>query len=100
MAQMPGDGPTWIGGLAVLPDASGRERMVCHYVKIKPPLTVYRRGLAQWNDEAERFEPVKELPSADFHMAMCYCIQTVIRSTRTSISAAVGAGAGDSRELS
>lgn len=59
-AKMPGEGPTWISGLAVLPDVSGRERMVCSYAKIKPPMTAYRRGLAQWNDEHDAFEVIQE----------------------------------------
>src|SRR5947209_3711205 len=59
-AQMPGDGPTWISGLAVLPDAAGKERMLCGYVKIKPPLTAYRRGIAEWDDKAQCFEQVSE----------------------------------------
>jgi hypothetical protein len=29
MCKMPGDGPTWIGGLAVLTDSDGREQMFC-----------------------------------------------------------------------
>lgn len=62
-AQMPGDGPTWITGLVVLPDAQGRERMLCGYVKVKPPLTVYRRGLAQWDDEQEAFVHVRDWPA-------------------------------------
>ncbi len=56
--QMPGEGPTWINGVAVLPDASGRERMLCGYAKIKGSLSVYRRGIAIWNDETESFERV------------------------------------------
>jgi hypothetical protein len=62
MAEMPGQGPTWINGLAVLPDASGKERMLCGYAKIKPPMDVHRRGLAIWNDAAERFELLDEFP--------------------------------------
>jgi hypothetical protein len=62
-AKMPGDGPTWISGLAVLPDAEGRERMLCAYVKIKPPLTVYRRGIAQWDDDSKQFKSVSEFPA-------------------------------------
>lgn len=56
VCKMPGEGPTWIGGLAVLPDAAGRERMLTGYVKIKAPMTVYRRGIAVWNDEGEAFD--------------------------------------------
>jgi hypothetical protein len=57
---MPGEGPTWITGLVVLPDARGQERMLCGYVKVRPPLTVYRRGLAQWDDAQEAFVQVAE----------------------------------------
>jgi hypothetical protein len=59
-AQMPGDGPTWIFGLTVLPDASGRERMLTGYMKVKPPLEVYRRGIAIWNDETNAFDRVTD----------------------------------------
>jgi hypothetical protein len=59
-AKMPGEGPTWISGVAVLPDAAGRERMLCGYVKIKPPMTVYRRGLAEWDDDASEFRLLAE----------------------------------------
>ena len=54
-AEMPGDGPTWIFGLTVLPDAGGRERMLAGYMKVKPPLEVYRRGIAIWDDEKDAF---------------------------------------------
>jgi hypothetical protein len=60
--RMPGEGPTWIGGLAVVKDRQGEERMFAGYVKIKPPLTVYRRGLACWNDQSEQFEPIADFP--------------------------------------
>jgi hypothetical protein len=59
-AQMPGDGPTWIFGLTVLPDAGGRERMLTGYMKVKAPLTVYRRGIAIWNDETNAFDRVTD----------------------------------------
>lgn len=54
-ARMPGDGPTWIGGLVVLKDGA-RERMFASYVKIKPPLDVYERGLCEWDDAANAFK--------------------------------------------
>ena len=59
-AQMPGDGPTWIFGLTVLPDASGRERMLTGYMKVKAPMEVYRRGIAIWNDETNAFDRVTD----------------------------------------
>jgi hypothetical protein len=60
VCQMPGDGPTWIGGLAALPDAAGRERLLCGYVKVKAPMTIYRRGIAVWNDEEDEFDRVSD----------------------------------------
>ena len=56
IARMPGEGPTWLDGFLSLPDASGRHRLVAHYVKIKPPLTVYESGLCVWNETTERFD--------------------------------------------
>lgn len=53
-ARMPGDGPTWIGGLVVLKEGA-RERMFASYVKVKPPLDVYERGLCEWDDAASAF---------------------------------------------
>lgn len=61
-AEMPGEGPTWIDGLCVVPDAAGEPALFCAYAKIKGFLTAYSRGLARWNDATERFEPVAEIP--------------------------------------
>ena len=54
-AKMPGKGPTWIDGLVVLPDKNQRPRLLAQYVKIKSPLTVYERGLVQFDDERQQF---------------------------------------------
>lgn len=54
--KMPGSGPTWIDGLAVVTDAEGKERMFADFVKVKPPLTVYQRGLVEFNSERSEFE--------------------------------------------
>ncbi len=53
--KMPGDGPTWIGGLSVLSDAGGRERLCCSYVKVRGLLDVYERGLAEFDNERQEF---------------------------------------------
>ncbi len=58
--RMAGDGPTWASALATVQDDQDRERLVCWYAKIKPPLETYRRGVAVWNDAADRFESLKE----------------------------------------
>jgi len=61
VAEMPGDGPTWLSGYVTLPDSSGDARLVATYSKIRPPLTEYERGLCVWNDDAEKFEKRKVL---------------------------------------
>jgi hypothetical protein len=62
MAKMPGSGPTWIGGLCVLPDAKGHERMFAEYVKIREPMETYQRGLVVYDDASDRFQKVTEFP--------------------------------------
>ncbi|QDT97789.1 hypothetical protein [Gimesia aquarii] len=57
--EMPGAGPTWIDALVTLKDESGEERLFAKYVKVKPPLTVYERGLVEFNDELKQFEKQK-----------------------------------------
>jgi hypothetical protein len=69
-ARMPGDGPTWINSLVVLRPSPptplprgerGRgegERMFAGFVKVKPPLEVYARGLAEWDDDKKQFRKV------------------------------------------
>lgn len=69
-AQMEGEGPTWISGVTVLRDEDGRERLFADYAKIRPPLSVYRRGMIEWNDEQARFEHVADIPAgAPLHSA-------------------------------
>jgi hypothetical protein len=60
--RMPGDGPTWINGLMVVAGPSGQEQLFAGYIKIEPPLTVYRRGLCRWNEGQQAFEPLAEFP--------------------------------------
>jgi hypothetical protein len=59
IGRMPGKGPTWINGLASLPDREGTRRLVGTYAKIRPPLTAYECGLCVWNEEKEHFERFK-----------------------------------------
>lgn len=61
VAKMPGDGPTWLTGYVSLPDKKGSQRLVASYMKIIPPLEAYEWGLCVWNDEAQRFDQVREL---------------------------------------
>lgn len=55
MCQMPGEGPTWAGGLTVLNDSDGRERMFCGYLKVRGNFDVYERGIAEFDDERRQF---------------------------------------------
>jgi hypothetical protein len=61
-AKMAGDGPTWISGLSVVKDASGAERLFCGYVKVRPPMSVYKHGLAEWNSDQSTFVHHVEFP--------------------------------------
>ena len=58
VARLPGPGPTWLSGLAVLPDREGRLRLVASYAKIRPPLSAYETGLCVWNEASAHFEPL------------------------------------------
>jgi hypothetical protein len=60
--EMPGPGPTWITGLVVLEDRHGRERMFANYVKIRPPLETYERGLVEFDPESNVFRKVARFP--------------------------------------
>src|SRR5262249_2066267 len=55
-AGMPGTGPTWRTALVPRADKEGRERLYASYVKVKPPLKVYARGLAVFDDGKQEFE--------------------------------------------
>jgi hypothetical protein len=60
--QMEGEGPTWMDAVCVLPDSGGREVLLAAYMKIRPPLKIYRRGLCRWNDAKNAFEHVADMP--------------------------------------
>ncbi len=59
-ARMPGKGPTWLTALVPLTDAAGQERLYASYVKVEPPLKVYARGLAVFDDDKEEFEKLAD----------------------------------------
>ncbi len=62
--KMPGPGPTWINGLVVLKHGD-RERMFAMYVKVKPPLSIYERGIVEFDDSLQAFRKVKTLDASD-----------------------------------
>jgi len=61
VAKMPGSGPTWVSAYVSVPDRNGNVHLVGTYIKVKPPLEAYERGLCVWNDAAARFEPHRVL---------------------------------------
>lgn len=54
-------GPIWVGGLAVVPDASGRELMVGAYSRMQNLGTKLEQGLMKYNDKLGVFERVKKI---------------------------------------
>jgi hypothetical protein len=60
--EMPGPGPTWITGLVVLHDHAGNERMFANYVKIRPPMEAYERGLVEFDPKSRTFRKRAEFP--------------------------------------
>lgn len=61
VAQMPGEGPTWVTGYVSLADRTGAPRLVGSYMKVKPPLEAYEWGLCVWNDDTSAFERLRVL---------------------------------------
>jgi hypothetical protein len=68
-AKLPGEGPTWLGGLIVLRGADGGERMFAHYAKVRTTagggFDLYERGLVEFDDRTARFEKVATFPEAE-----------------------------------
>ncbi len=62
MAPIPGPGPTWLGGLVVLPDETGRERMFAHYAKVDQAMKTLEAGIVRYNDEQDIFDKVQQMP--------------------------------------
>ncbi len=56
ISPIPGDGPTWVFGMATVGDHAGAQRLVGCYSKIHGSLEAYEVGLAVWNDGPQRFE--------------------------------------------
>ncbi len=69
VAKLPGDGPTWIFGIVVLKDQSGRERMFTGYEKIRGSLEVYERGICEFDDNRQEFaKSLSFAPDVPLHL--------------------------------
>lgn len=64
VAKMPGEGPTWVSGLAVVKNAKGEQVLVGNYVKIRNQLEAYRWGFVRWNSTVQGFEQLVEFPES------------------------------------
>lgn len=59
VAKMPGQGPTWVFGVVVLPDARGEQKLGGTYTKIQNHLDVYEAGLCVWQERMAEFSKLK-----------------------------------------
>ena len=59
VAEVPGDGPTWLWGAVSLPDAAGVPHLVGAAVKVKGVLQAYRWDLVEWDAAASMFRPIR-----------------------------------------
>lgn len=55
-------GPVWCDGMTTVTDATGRERLLCRFARMKSLGEMYEQGFAQYNDDREVFDPVKRIP--------------------------------------
>ena len=54
-------GPIWVGGLCTVRDASGKERLICNFTRMKSLDVVLQRGIAMFNDDKGQFEPIQDV---------------------------------------
>ena len=59
MAPIAGKGVVWLSGLVVLPDESGRERMLAWFQRRRGLGAVLENGFVVYNDQKEVFEKLK-----------------------------------------
>lgn len=62
MAPIKGEGVVWISAVVVLPDETGRERLLAHYDRRRGLGAVLENGFVIYNDDAEQFEKFREHP--------------------------------------
>jgi len=62
MAPLPGEGVVWLAGLVVLPDLTGRERMLAWFQRRRGLGAVLENGFMVYNDEKQVFEKIKDVP--------------------------------------
>src|SRR5207244_6852259 len=72
MAPMPGEGVVWLFGLVVIPDESGRERMVAYFQRRRGLGPVLENGFVVYNDEKDVFEKLQKVALNPFMFPQGY----------------------------
>ncbi len=62
LAPMKGEGVVWLSGLTVLPDASGRQRMLAYFQRRRGLGEVLENGFVVYNDANDTFEKLTDVP--------------------------------------
>ncbi len=62
MAPIGGEGVVWLFGVGVLPDESGRERMIAYFQRRRGLDAVLENGFVVYNDEKDVFEKFNNVP--------------------------------------
>lgn len=55
-------GPVWCDGFVTATDGEGRDRMLCHFARMKSLGEMYEHGFATFDDEREVFVPTVRIP--------------------------------------
>ncbi|MBM4059850.1 MAG: hypothetical protein FJ265_01975 [Planctomycetes bacterium] len=63
MCPIPGEpGPVWCDGFVTAADAGGRERLLCHFARMKSLGERHEHGFAVFDDERQVFVPTVRIP--------------------------------------
>ncbi len=62
MAPVSGEGVVWLFGVVVIPDESGKERMLAFYQRRRGLGAVLENGFMVYNDAKDQFEKLKSVP--------------------------------------
>jgi hypothetical protein len=81
-SNFPGPGPRWIGGLKIVIDEYGNERLVTDYSRIKNLGEPYETGIAIFNDKTDTFERLTQFDPYDSMLRAC----TGGQATRVRVS--------------
>lgn len=64
---------TWLGGMHVVRDKAGKEHLFTGYSKIKPPMSIFEAGLAEFNDKTNQYDILWSYPAdANLRLGACH----------------------------